>query len=189
MWPSPSGYLHQCGAIDHERVVSLGSFSKILGPGVRLGWIECSPRHLAMLRDDGVLRSGGGASPMTGAIVTAAIQTGIQDEFLTRIRAVYDQRRRHAVAELSRNLPGQIRVRYPDGGYYIWLELPPGIDTGRLHAEAVAAGVGFRPGTIFSVDGAFANCLRLCFVYYDEEHLTVAVERLAKVLASRLPSH
>lgn len=123
---------------------------------------------------------------MTGAIVEAAIRAGLQDQFLVRVRAVYEQRRQHAVSVLSRTLPDEVRVTYPAGGYYIWLELPPWLDTRDLSAQAVEAGVSFRPGVVFSVDGTFANCMRLCFVYYDEDHLTVAMERLAKVLAARM---
>jgi DNA-binding transcriptional MocR family regulator len=173
-------------AYDPERVLSLGSFSKILGPGVRLGWVECAPRYLAALRDNGVLRSGGGASPMTGAIVTAAIRNGGQDRHLATLREVYDRRRRHAVRELSRILPGEVRVDYPEGGYYVWLRLPPRVDARALQAEAVAAGVSFRPGPVFSPDGSFASCLRLCFTYYDEPRLTVAIERLGTVIGARL---
>jgi DNA-binding transcriptional MocR family regulator len=173
-------------AYDPARVLSLGSFAKILGPGVRLGWVECAPGYVARLRDNGVLRSGGGASPMTGALVEAAIRAGDQDRFLGVLREVYDRRRRHAIRELARTLPGDVRVDFPDGGYYVWLELPPGVDAGALHADAVAAGVGFRPGTVFSVDGSFANCLRLCFTYHDERRLTVAIERLGKVLGAAL---
>lgn len=169
---------------DRERVLSLGSFSKILGPGVRLGWVEGPPRLLARLRDNGVLRSGGGASPMTSAIVAEAIRSGRQEQFLTELRAVYDRRRRHAVALLSATLPPQVRVTYPDGGYYVWLELP-GVDAAALRAEAVAAGVDFRPGPVFSVDGSFTSCLRICFTYHDEERLTTGIERLTRVIGSR----
>jgi len=169
-----------------DQVLSLGSFSKILGPGVRLGWVECSARHVATLRQDGVLRSGGGANPLTGAIVEAAIRAGLQDEFLDTVREVYDRRRRHAIDVLRRVLPEDVRVIYPAGGYYIWLELPGPADTVALMVAAKAAGVGFRPGPIFSLDGGFANCLRLCFTYYDEDHLTLAGERLGSVLHSHL---
>jgi 2-aminoadipate transaminase len=171
---------------DPDRVLSLGSFSKILCPGVRLGWIECAPERLAALRANAVLRSGGGASPMTGAIVETAIRQGLQDEALATVRGVYDRRRRHAIAVLSRILPEEVRVTYPEGGYYVWLELPPRIDAQALRSEAVAAGVNFRPGTIFAVDGSFACCLRLCFTYYTEEQLTVSLERLVKVFRSHL---
>jgi len=167
---------------DADHVLSLGSFSKILGPGVRLGWIECAPRHVTALRDDGVLRSGGGASPMTARIVETAIRNGLQDEFLTTIRGIYDQRRRHAIAVLSRILPDEVTVIYPEGGYYIWLELPPHVDTRMVREEALAAGVDYRPGAIFAVDRSFDHCLRVCFAYYEEQRLTVALERLAKVL-------
>ncbi|GAA3305295.1 PLP-dependent aminotransferase family protein [Dactylosporangium vinaceum] len=165
-------------------VLSLGSFAKILGPGVRLGWIEAEPDRIAHLADDAVLRSGGGASPMTGAIVEAAIRLGLQDRFLDAIREVYDNRRRCAETTLRRTLPDRIRVRYPRGGYYVWLELPGHADPAAVRADARAAGVDYRPGEIFSVDGSLTNCLRLCFTYYPEDTLVPALERLAKVLSA-----
>jgi DNA-binding transcriptional MocR family regulator len=172
---------------DPRQVLSLGSFSKILGPGVRLGWIECTTGHVAKLRDDGVLRSGGGASPMTGAIVETAIRRGLQDQFLATVRDIYDRRRRCACEALRRYLPEGVRVTYPDGGYYVWLELPAGTDPRAVRVDALAAGVGFRPGHIFSIDGSFASCLRLCFTYYPEEVLVTGIVRLAKVITSHLP--
>lgn len=170
------------------QVLSLGSFSKILGPGVRLGWVEGPPDRLAHLADDPVLRSGGGASPMTAAIVESMIRLGRQDEFLDAIRGVYRDRRVNAVAVLRRHLPDAVRAWYPDGGYYVWIELPAGVDAEAVRADALAAGVGYRPGQSFSVDGSFRNCLRLCFTYYPEDVFAAAAERLAKVFSAHLPA-
>jgi DNA-binding transcriptional MocR family regulator len=172
---------------DAERVLSLGSFSKILGPGVRLGWIECTASRLARLVDNGVLRSGGGVSPIASAIVHSAISLGIQDEYLAEIRAVYERRRRHVVRLLDGSLTADFQVMPATGGLYVWLRLPEGLDATGLAAPAEAAGVRFRPGPVFSCAGNFPNYLRICVAPYDESRLTVAVQRLSRVLL-RQPS-
>ena len=168
--------------VDSEVVLSLGSFSKILGPGVRLGWIEGPPALLARLRDAGVLRSGGGVSPVMAAVLESAIRLGLQDAHLSRIRALYARQRAHAISLLRRSLPPEVRFTAPDGGYYVWLVLPGHVDTTALAEEAAKLGVAFRPGPVFSLQQRFANCLRLCFTYYDEATFTTAIERLASLL-------
>ncbi|MEV0006243.1 PLP-dependent aminotransferase family protein [Micromonospora sp. NPDC050980] len=170
------------------RILSLGSFSKILGPGLRIGWIECDAHQVGRLREDAVLRSGGGVSPMTGALVESALTLGLQDEFLVRIRQLYERRRRHMIGLLSRLLPEGVTMRMPEGGYYVWLQLPEDVDAAALVGRALAAGVGFRPGGIFTPDGSLANCLRICFTYYEEALLTTAVERLVPVLRDAVAS-
>jgi 2-aminoadipate transaminase len=167
-------------------VMSLGSFSKILAPGIRLGWIECAASCVQTLRKDGVLRSGGGVSPMTGIIIESALRNGVQEQLLSAFRAAYDRRRRHALDSLDRLLPVEISYRRPAGGYYVWLQLPSSLDMRAVHAEAARHGVGFRPGPLFSIDGSFEDCLRLCFAYYDEDRLAVGIGRLTDILRSRL---
>jgi 2-aminoadipate transaminase len=169
-------------SLDGTHVLSVGSFSKIFGPGVRLGWIEGPPEHLACLLQDGALRSGGGVAPVMAAIVESAIALGLQDAYLQTVRQEYAARRRHVVDNLRRALPQEVAFAPPGGGFYIWLELPEHVDTRTLAADAHAKGVGFRPGASCSCRQSFANCMRLCFTNYDQPRLSVAVDRLGALL-------
>jgi len=118
--------------------------------------------------------------------VESAIELGLQDAYLERARAVYATRREHMLGLLAQLLPPQVRFTAPRGGFYVWLELPPGADTVAMAAQAEAAGVRYRPGPIFSCDQQFGNCLRLCFTFHDPQRLTRGVTRLSTVLHSHL---
>lgn len=168
---------------DEDRVLSMSSFSKILAPGLRFGWIDAAPERLDALAECGVLRSGGGASPFTAAILESAIELGILDRYLTGLKQTYHRRARALVDALQTHLdPTRMRFVEPTGGFFVWIEMPEGTDTARLAEQARAAKAGFLPGPIASVEGGLARCLRLCFTYFDEAELRQAVERIAPIL-------
>ncbi|MDJ0703087.1 MAG: PLP-dependent aminotransferase family protein [Leptolyngbyaceae cyanobacterium MO_188.B28] len=173
-------------AFDHNRVISLGSFSKILSPGVRLGWIETAPELFSKLGQCGVLQSGGGVSPFTSAMIESALALGLQDTYLERVRNVYGQRCAHMTQVLDSVLPSSVNFVHPTGGFFVWLELPESVDSNLLLAEAHDANIGFRPGTLFSPDREFKNFLRLCFAYYNEAELEWACEQLGRLLTRYL---
>ncbi len=171
-------------SLDGECVLSLGSFSKILGPGLRLGWIECAKQHVDELSQCGVLISGGGVNPFMAAIVDSAIELGIQDRYLSTVCTMYNRRRLYMTRLLEEMLPDGVHFTKPHGGYYIWLELPKDMDSVELRKEALTRNIDFRPGPIFSCEGRFSNCLRLCFTYYPEDKLQFACEQLSRLLHS-----
>ena len=173
-------------ALDHSRVISLGSFSKILSPGVRLGWIELASEHFSILGQCGVLKSGGGVSPFTAAIIESAIALGLQDNYLDRVRDVYGRRCAHMIQVLDSVLPKSVNFVHPTGGFFVWLELPESIDSNLLLAEAHDANIGFRPGTLFSPAREFKNFLRLCFAYYNKADLEWACKQLGHLLTHKL---
>lgn len=172
------------GTFDEERVLSISSFSKILAPGLRFGWIDGAPHLLDALGDCGVLESGGGASPLTAAILESAMELGLLDRYLTGLKATYRRRARALIDALRAHLDPRIRFVEPTGGFFVWLELPRGADSAALVEKARAAKAGFLPGSIASVDGDQASCLRLCFTYFDEQELRTAIERIAPILHS-----
>ncbi|KAG3160299.1 hypothetical protein PI126_g6973 [Phytophthora idaei] len=153
---------------DSGLVVSLGSFSKILAPGLRLGWAQSSSKTIETLSTIGALRSGGGQNPVTAALVHTVLAQG------------------HTART------------EPSGGYLVWLELPDGVHTEVLLKEAVARhGVAFTPGTRCSLgtlygdgDGgvlanaAMTRCARLSFAFYNEDEIHLGVQRLQSALAS-----
>lgn len=168
--------------VDSGSVLSLGSFSKILAPGLRLGWVQGRADRLQTLAQCGLLDSGGGLNPFTAAIVRSALELGLQRQHLDRLRQVYAGRLAALDAALQRHLAGQLSYRRPDGGFFIWAWLADGQDAEALMASAQAHGVSFRPGVRFSSSGGLRDAIRLCFAYYDEARLTEGVARLAQAI-------
>jgi len=167
-------------------VISLGSFSKILAPGLRLGWIQAHPGLMSRLTTCGLIYSGGGLNPFTSAIVQSAIELGLQEKQLSHLKEVYLQRKKALNAALRINLPDSVSFVEPGGGFFTWLQLPPHVDTEKLIPEAHKHDVSFAPGTFFSPQGDLKNYLRLSFAYYAEDELKEGAERLAAVINRQL---
>jgi DNA-binding transcriptional MocR family regulator len=163
-------------------VLSLGSFSKILAPGLRLGWIQTHPDLMRRLTTNGVIYSGGGLNPFTSAIVQSAIELGLQHKQLCHLKEVYLSRKTALNSALRKYLPDSISFVEPDGGFFTWVELPSDIDAEKLLAEAHTHDVGFAPGVAFSPQMSLKNYIRLCFAYYEESELKEAARRLASVI-------
>ena len=172
--------------ISEGSVFSLGSFSKILAPGLRLGWIHASPELLRPLALCGMLDSGGGLNPFTSALVRSTLESGVLAEHLERLRAVYRERLVAMRSVLRRELPGLLRFNEPRGGFFFWIALPEGVHAPDLLPKAQECKVSFMPGIRFSSCGGMGNYLRLSFSYYDPEELQEGVRRLAQVLRTGL---
>ncbi|RIH88813.1 PLP-dependent aminotransferase family protein [Calidithermus roseus] len=170
------------GTLASERVISLGSFSKILAPGLRLGWVQAAPSLLERLERGGVVQSGGGLNPFVGRVVAQAMAMGLQETHLQQLRGVYS-RRLAALLEALKAARLPVQIQPPQGGYFVWLELPPEQDASRLLQQAREEGVAFQPGMRFSPSGSFRNALRLCFAHYPEEGLLEGVRRLERAMA------
>ena len=167
---------------ENGTILSLGSFSKILAPGLRLGWIQTSPGLVAKMLASGALNSGGSFNHMTAQIVRQAIDLGLQQEHLEYVRASYRGRVDAMDQALHEELGELARWSKPLGGYFFWLELADGRDSRELRKRAGDFQTGFQPGSLFSSSGAFANCLRLSFAHYGEDDIREGISRLAALL-------
>ncbi|PTY35956.1 hypothetical protein BGP77_01110 [Saccharospirillum sp. MSK14-1] len=163
-------------------VISIGSFSKILAPGLRLGWIQTNPELLDKLTQSAVFNSGGGLNPFTSALVQPLLEDGRLNTHLMQLRQQLKDRCQALVAALHEHLGDAISFTAPQGGYFIWVTLNSPIDSETLLPDAIAAGAGFLPGARFSAQADNRSALRLCFAFYDEERLVEAVRRLASVI-------
>ena len=134
-------------------VVRLSSFSKVLAPGLRLGWLLAPAPLVRRCVTGGLIDSGGGVNHFTAHVVAAYMALGLFDPHVEAIRGVYRRRRDTLVAALHRHLPAECRWPQPGGGFFVWIEAPEGIDTGRLAAQAEAAGVSYVPGARFYAGG------------------------------------
>lgn len=169
--------------VDSDVVVSLGTFSKILAPGLRLGWIQSSETLLDVLAARGQLVSGGGLNPFTSALITSVLEDGGMVAYLEDLRRTLFGRLQVMDETLQAHIPSDVTYRRPDAGYFFWLRLPELIDTTAFLPVARAAGVGFQPGPVFSTNEQHTNCLRLSFAFYDEPALRTAVASLGQCLA------
>lgn len=179
--PPPLGSYVRAGT-----VLSLGSFSKIMAPGLRLGWIQTGPALLERMLGAGLLDSGGGLNPFTSAMIGSAIELGLQAEHLDYLKSTYRHRAAVLSGALHKHLGPVASFTQPEGGFFIWLRLPEQVDTQALLPEAKKRNVGFEPGTNFSSRRALQNYARFCFAYYDPPQLEEGVERLAQVVDTHL---
>lgn len=163
-------------------VVRLGSFSKVVAPGLRLGFMTADTATIERFRGGGLLDSGGGINHFSANTAAAFCEAGRFAEQGVRLRAAYRARRDTLAAALTEWLPEGCQWTLPGGGFFIWLRLPDGIDVGALLPRAIGSGVGFAPGTRFHLAGGGANYARLAFGLYPEAELIEAARRLAGVL-------
>ena len=172
--------------IDSNTVFSLGSFSKIMAPGLRLGWIQAGAPLVKRLSGCGLLDSGGGLNPFTSALMRSALEMGLLHTQLTTLKTIYTKRKTALSDALRKYLPGGIRFSEPDGGFFIWLVFPEEVDTKPMLAEARRRNVGYLPGVKFSSLGKLKNCARLCFAYFDVPELEEGARRLGEVYKAYL---
>ncbi|NNF98631.1 MAG: PLP-dependent aminotransferase family protein [Desulfobacteraceae bacterium] len=162
------------------RIFSLGSFSKILAPGLRLGWIHADASVLNGFIDTGILQSGGGFNPFTSAIVHHIIETGQLGRHIENLKQHYARRAATLSSSLRRDLPEIGTFTDPGGGFFIWLRLPDRWKSGELRKMALSHNVNFQPGFRFSSRGGLNNYIRLCFAFYRRKELEEGVQRLAE---------
>jgi 2-aminoadipate transaminase len=163
------------------RVLSLGSFSKILGPGLRLGWVHAAEPLIERFSQHGALRSGGGLNPVIASIVQGVIESGGLERNIEHLRATLGARAGVLWEALRRHLPG-LEVPEPRGGYFVWVPLPAGADAMVLLERGDAHGVRFTPGPRCAVERDLRGFVRLSFAFYDAAELELGVERLAGLL-------
>ncbi|MEE4263921.1 MAG: PLP-dependent aminotransferase family protein [Desulfobacteraceae bacterium] len=174
------------GFVDSDTVFSLGSFSKILAPGLRLGWIQAGPRLLKRIIGCGLLDSGGGLNPFASALVCSAIEMGLQQAQLASLINTYTERNAALSHALKKYLPDTVRLIEPDGGFFAWLAFPQGVDTQQMLPAARHKKVGYLPGVKFSSAGKLKNCARLSFSYFDVPELEEGARRLGEVVEAYL---
>jgi 2-aminoadipate transaminase len=162
------------------RVLYLGSFSKVLAPGLRCGWIVAPPVLLERLE----------IAKQAADLCSAMLDQSIVDEFIAggelapqieRVRAFYRDKRGVLIEELERHFAGRARWTPADGGLFTLLTLHEEIDTAARVADAVANGVAYIPGGPFFVDGSGSNTMRLTFAKESDARIREGVGRLAKV--------
>ncbi len=161
-------------------VVTLGTFSKILCPGLRLGWVAASPElreKYVILKQSTDLHT----PTLTQMLAARWLQSADFDANLARIRALYRERRDVMVAALESELPG-LRFTRPAGGLFVWLQLPEDVDARALLKRCLERQVAFVPGGSFFAGEAQHNTARLNFSAMPPERIREGIRRLAAAL-------
>ena len=163
-----------------DNVVYLGSFSKILAPGFRVGYVLAPPairEKLVLAQESAILCPSMFSQSMISEYLSNSDWQGQIDTF----RGVYRERRDAALEAMSEYLP-KLSTTQPDGGFYLWITLPDGIDSKAMLPLAVKELVAYTPGTAFYGDGTGQNKLRVCYSFPTPENIKVGIKRLATVI-------
>ena len=164
----------------HGRVLYLGSFSKVLAPGLRCGWIIAAKpllERLEIAKQAADLCSG----MLDQSIVDELVANGELEPQIERVRAFYRGKRGVLIEELERYFAGKAQWTSADGGLFTFVTLNDDTDTASRINDAVASGVAYIPGGPFFVDGSGQNTMRLTFAKESDERIVEGVARLAKV--------
>ncbi len=164
--------------IETDTVLSLGSFSKILAPAMRLGWIQTGPALRTRLLENGFVSSGGSISHHSSHIVRHAIDLGLQQAHVKELKRTYRNRVLAMHHSLQTEFGDLATWQRPDGGYFFWVRFADGVDTSAFRDRARVLQTGFQPGSVFSSDGRLGNFLRLSFAHYDEDDIREGIARL-----------
>ena len=167
--------------IESDTVLSLGSFSKILAPAMRLGWIQTGPGLLQRLIENGFVNSGGSISHYSSHIVRHAIHLGLQHAHVEELRRTYRNRVEAMQDSLQSHFGGLATWQRPDGGYFFWLRFGDDVDTTPFRDTARELQTGFQPGSVFSGDGGLSNFLRLSFSHYGEDDIREGIARMRPI--------
>jgi len=168
-----------------EQVLLMGSFSKTVSPGLRLGWV-CAPKaiykKLFTCKEASDLHS----SNLDQHLITRYLQDNDYDEHIASIRSLYKTRKETMVSAIESFFPKEVRVYPVYGGMFLWVILPQGMSSLDLFYEAVKEKVVFVPGDPFYVDQKHVNALRLNFSNASEADITEGIKRLAEVIKQQL---
>ena len=165
-----------------ERTLHLGSFSKIFAPGFRLGWI-IGPEEL--LEQIYICKQALDLCPpvFDQYMATEFLTSGALDANLVKTKAEYRRRRDLMVSLLEKYMPEGVTWTYPEGGLFLFLTLPEGVDTIDMYDEALSKGVAYVAGSFFFLDGSHRNTMRLNFSFIAEEKMEPGLKLLGEIIA------
>jgi DNA-binding transcriptional MocR family regulator len=171
---------------DHsEAVIYLGTFSKTIAAGLRVGWAVAphGVREKLVLANETVTLC---PSNLTQLIIADYLATSPWLDQVKVFRELYRERRDALLGSLAEHMPAGTTWTVPTGGFYSWIDLPPGLDSTAMLPRAVAARVAYVPGTGFFADGQGRHALRLSYCYPEPERIQEGVRRLAGVVKAEL---
>ena len=172
-------------AMNPNGVIYMGSFSKVLTPGIRLGYVVAPlplVRRLELAKQAADLHT----SQLTQMVVYDVIKDGFLDQHIPKIRTLYGDQCQVMLDAMAQHFPSAVQWTKPEGGMFIWVTLPKHIDAMKLLDEAIAQKVAFVPGSPFYANEPETNTLRLSFVTVPPERIRAGIEILGKLITAKL---
>ncbi|WP_291995509.1 PLP-dependent aminotransferase family protein [Candidatus Accumulibacter sp. ACC003] len=163
-------------------VMLCSSFSKCLSPALRIGFVAAGRYRRQVALQKTV--TSGGTNPVTQHVLAEYLESGSYDRHMRGLRRAYEHQVDAMRAAVARHFPPATRITQPQGGFVLWVELPDEVDTSALYDRAIAAGVAYVPGELFSASGMYRNCLRLNCGNPHTPEIEDAVRRLGALMAS-----
>lgn len=170
------------------QVIFTGTFSKILCPGLRLGWVAAEKeiiRKYALMKQGADLHTG----MATQMCIHRILESFDLEGHIAKLRKVYRSRRDAMLEAVGAFLPEGVQSSHPEGGLFLWLTLPEGMNARQLLAESLEHSVAFVPGGSFFPNGGHENTLRLNFSYSSEDKIMEGIRRLGEVIVHNLFPH
>ncbi len=167
-------------ALDAEGwVVRVCTYSKILAPGVRVGWAYARPEIIARLN---MFKHEGGNGPFLTRVIARYAAEGRLESHIARLREHYRQKCDLMLEAISREFPAEVRVDRPDGGFFVWCRLPQGMGATALLEQANAEGVTFLPGVSCYANGQGDDAIRLAFSFQSAEKIQEGIARIGRAM-------
>ncbi|MEJ7819154.1 MAG: PLP-dependent aminotransferase family protein [Rubrobacteraceae bacterium] len=170
---------------DVDRVIYLGTFSKIFAPGVRLGWVHAQP---GILHKINVGKQGADlcSSNLSQMMVSSFFQNADWHAYVERLTNIYRERQRAMLDSLAEFMPKEVHWTHPEGGLFVWATLPSYLDATAMLPRAIAKNVAYVPGEGFYAGGEGKNCMRLNFSFVEPEKIRRGIELLSEVIRDRM---
>lgn len=163
------------------RVIYLGSFSKVFLPGLRVGWVTAPTpllRKLSIAKQSADLCSG----TLGQKLIAEFIRRGLLEPHIQRLRPLYRAKRDAMLEALERYAPPGVSWTRPEGGFFVWLTLPPEVDARLMLTEALEERVAYVSGGPFHIDGSGQNTIRLAYSQCRTEQIAEGIRRLCRVI-------
>lgn len=172
-------------SLQSDNIIYLGSFSKTFAPGFRVGWALAphAVREKLVLAQESATLCPPQFSQMA---ISAYLANHDWQGQIKQFREMYRERRDAMVGALSDMMPAACHWNVPDGGFYVWMTLPPGVNAKAMLPRAVTARVAYVPGTAFFADGFGSSSMRLSFCYPTPDRIREGVRRLAGVVEAEM---
>ncbi|MDY0236107.1 MAG: PLP-dependent aminotransferase family protein [Gudongella sp.] len=167
------------------RVIYLGSFSKILSPGLRVGW-ACADKEVILKYE--LVKNGLDlqSAELAQMQVDEFLNANDLDEHIAKINKVYKERRDLMIKTIDESFPKEARYYYPEGGMFIWVDLPSHMNTRELLKKAIENGVGFVPGGSFYPGGDCESSMRLNFSTMQNDKIVEGIKILGTILKENI---